>query len=133
MGNSTDYNAVHCQCDVMPTVLGAGMVAPEVEFTPIVYFQYFRDTELNFIPLIFTILFLLLGISLSVLAFFNDKRQALKVCGRFYRYSRLAFIKWDGVFVCLSFPNHLRNYWTDWYESLQAFSNHTGFKYSTQF
>lgn len=129
MGNSTDLNAVHCQCDVVPTVVGAGMVAPEVDFTPIVYFQYFRDTELNFIPLVFTILFLLLGISLSVLAFFNDKRQALKVCGSFYRYSMLVFI--NGM-VCL-FVNPLRNYWTDWYESLQAFYNHIWFTYSTQF
>lgn len=82
----------------MPLVLGAGMIAPEVEFTPVVYFQYFRDTKTNFIPVIFTILFLLLGIVLMVLAFFNDKRHALKVCGSFHLYSILAY---KNGMVCL--------------------------------
>lgn len=110
----------------MPSVLGAGMVAPIVDFTPIVYFQYFRDKELNFIPLIVTILFLLLGISLSVLAFFNDKRHALKVCGSFYRYSILAFMH-EMVCMFIYLFSITQNYLTDRYESLQSFSNHTGF------
>lgn len=70
---------VHCKCHVTSHIIGAGMVAPQVENTPIAYFQYSRDEEVNFIPTLFIIIFLLLCMLFMGLAFFKDKKNFLKV------------------------------------------------------
>lgn len=80
MGDIQDDAIVHCKCHAASHIIGAGMVAPQVESTPIAYFQYSRDEEVNFIPTLFIIIFLLLCMLFMGLAFFKDKKNFLKVC-----------------------------------------------------
>lgn len=81
MGGIKDHDIVHCKCHTVSHIIGAGMVAPQVENTPIAYFQFSMDEEVNLIPTIFTIIFVVVCMLLIGFAFFKDKNNVLKVFG----------------------------------------------------
>lgn len=80
MGDIQDHEIVHCKCHATSHIIAAGMVAPHVKNSAIAYLHYSRDEELNFIPTLFIIIFLLLCMLFMGLAFFKDKKNVLKVC-----------------------------------------------------